>query len=159
MKREENRDPALCRAFVEAATAALASVPQVKYELSQDVKKHRCVLSIPKTDADGFDIAFEVHPQEIIVLAGGVKTFIPPESTDQETIQEALGLLRDLLTPHMRIREQLASGKPYKWYLESLSDGGWAIEQTDGLIFYAYWGKRSERIYQNRVLEGRLNND
>ena len=62
------------------------------------------------------------------------------------------GESRDLLSPVMRIRERLAGGKPYKWIFELYHDGQWIAEEWCGLFFWNYIGKRTEKIYQNRIL-------
>jgi hypothetical protein len=53
----------------------------------------------------------------------------------------------------MRLRELLRGSSPYKWSLESLDNGLWTEEASSGLLFYNYCGQRSERIYQNKILE------
>lgn len=52
----------------------------------------------------------------------------------------------------MRVRERCAGSGGYKWTLECFRGDGWEDRGTMGLLFFRYWGKRSERIYQNRVL-------
>lgn len=156
---KRNTDPALCRAFVQAATSALASTSQVKHTLSVDADEDHCILDIPKAEEGGFDIMFEIEPDEITVVAEGAHFHVDNGSTLEETVQAALGLLRDLLSDHMRVRELRTCDQPYEWHLQSLRDGEWITEQVTSLFLRRFWGERSERIYQNRVLEGRLDQD
>jgi len=80
------------------------------------------------------------------------------EGTPDETVQQALGLTRDLLSADMRIREQLASGRGYRWTLDRRDTSGWTRESTTGAFFWNYFGRRTERVYQNTQLPGRLVN-
>ena len=66
-------------------------------------------------------------------------------------------MARDLLSSDMRIREQRAGRHGYRWHAERLEGGKWVVESTTGLLFWNYLGWRSERIYQNTQLPGRLN--
>jgi len=70
-------------------------------------------------------------------------------------VRDALGLVRDLLSPGMRLRELRAAGRPYKWILEGRLSGQWHTEQTMALLIWNYFGVRSERIYQNAHLPER----
>src|SRR6266498_3885481 len=78
-----------------------------------------------------------------------------PKSTHQEKIVAALGLVRDLLSPHMRIRELRAGKSAYRWHMEALHNNEWQTEGFTGLLFWSYFAKRSERILQNTTLPGR----
>ena len=73
-----------------------------------------------------------------------------------ESVQDALGFARDLLSPDMRVREQLSDERGYRWNLERRQEGEWALESTTGLMFWNYFGRRSERFYQNQHPPGRL---
>ena len=70
-----------------------------------------------------FDITVEVFPYEIIVSADGPHLHFDDIKNIESTVQEALGLIRDMLSSAMRVVEQRSNGQPYKWHLESFHDG------------------------------------
>jgi hypothetical protein len=67
----EDRNLALCRAFVGAAKDILSHHPEVKHTWSIDDDEDHCILDIPKQSEDGFDITVKVFPHEIVVSADG----------------------------------------------------------------------------------------
>ena len=104
----------------------------------------------------GFNINVQVFPSEIVVSMQGAHEHFPLEHGPEDLVRSVLGLVRDLLSPAMRVREQCAGGEPFRWHVEMLQDDGtWQVETTTGLFFWNYFGKRSERIYQNHVLPDR----
>lgn len=103
----------------------------------------------------------EAHPDGLMLFARGVHVHFdehhdPRLHDAEELVDEALGLARDLLSPAMRIRELCAGGKPYRWVMEYSDGAGWRGEQETGLLVWNYLGRRSERVYQNHALPGRL---
>ena len=66
-----------------------------------------------------------------------------------------LGRIRDMMSPAMRIREVSANGSPYHWYLENAINGSWQSESECSLIFWNWFGKRTERYYINTLLPAR----
>ncbi|MCE5323304.1 hypothetical protein LLG46_08315 [bacterium] len=114
-------------------------------------------LHFPKRSDDGFDITVEVFSNEIIVSADGPHFHFDQVESPEDTVNDALGLTRDLLSPDMRILQKCTNGKPYKWSLQVLRNGTWHTEQTMGLLVFNIIGKRSERVFTNRLLPGRLN--
>jgi hypothetical protein len=113
-------------------------------------------LDIPKQSENGFDITVEVFPHEIIVSADGPHLHFDDMKNIETTVQEALGLIRDMLSPAIRVVEQRSNGHPYKWHLESFRNGQWQREDTTDILFYNYFGKKSKTIYQNDILPGRI---
>ena len=111
----------LCRSFVRQAREVLSHYPQIKHELSIDYDEDHCILDIPEESDGGFPVTVEVDPDELAA--------------------QALGLVRDLLSPAMRIRERLAGGEAYKWAFESYLDGKWVTEEWVGFFFWNYFGK------------------
>jgi hypothetical protein len=154
-RREMNRDPTLCQSFVHQAKEALSHYPQIKHEWSINADKGHCILNIPEESDSGFPITVQVRPKEIIIMAGGAHTNLDLDGNPDDLAAHALGFVRDLLSPEMRIRERLAGGKPYKWIFELYQDGHWIAEEWCGLFFWNYIGKRTEKIYQNRILPAR----
>lgn len=150
-----NRDPTLCNTFVRQGKQALSHHPQIVHEWSIDADEDHCILDIPEADEKGFPVTVEVCPDQITVMAGPAHVHIDLADNPDESAAYALGLVRDLLGPGMRIRERLAGDRPFKWTLEHLQDGEWIAEEEMGLLMYNYFGRRSERIYQNQVLPAR----
>ncbi len=56
----------------------------------------------------------------------------------------------------MRIRELRAGDKPYRRVMECSDVAGWRGEQKTGFLAWNHLGRRSERVYQNRTLPGKL---
>ena len=157
IKEEIDRSPLLCRAFVHQAKEFLSQYPQVKHEWSIDDDEDHCILDIPEECESGFPVTIEVYPDEIMVIGSGAHKNFHLDGNPDELVDEALGLVYDLLSPAMRIREYLAGGEPHKWAFEVSQDGQWMTEEIVGLLFWKYFGRRSEKIYQNQVLPARDN--
>jgi hypothetical protein len=154
--KNNDRDPTLCRAFISTAKVILAEHPEVKHSWSIDDDEDHCILDIPKQSEHGFDITVEVYPHEIAVSTDGPHVHFDDVKHIGAAVQEALGLVRDLLSPTMRVVKYQSNGQPYKWCLESLRDGKWYREDTMGILFYNFFGRRSTIICQNHVLPGRI---
>ena len=152
-----HRDPTLCREFVRQGKAFLSEYPEVRHTWSIDADEDHCILDIPEQSEDGFPITVHVWPNEVTVTAGGAHTNATPQGKPQELVARTLGYVQDLMSPRMRVRERLAGGRAYKWAIELCMDGKWETEEWVGLFFYNYFGRRSERTYQNRVLPSRAN--
>ena len=150
-----NRDPALCRSFVREAKETLSHFPQIKHAWSIDADEDHCILDIPEQCDGGFPITVEVHSDEVTVTAGSAHTHASPDGKPEGFATHVLGFVRDLLSPAMRVRELLAGGRPYKWAIELCRNGEWETEEWGGLIFYNYFGKKTEKTYQNTVLPAR----
>ncbi|MBI3878518.1 MAG: hypothetical protein HY301_00435 [Verrucomicrobia bacterium] len=157
MTSETQSSSSLCREFIQTAKAALSKTPEVKHSWSIDPNEVQCSLSIPKIDEDGFDVTIEVSPDGVVVFGEGAhQHFDTPESTHPEKIIAALGLVRDLLSPHMRVGELRAGKSAFRWFMESLHENEWQAESSTGLLFWNYFARRSERVLQNKTLPGRL---
>jgi hypothetical protein len=143
------------REFVEQAKRFLAECPQIRHAWEYADESH-CTLEIPVQCEGGFTITVEVSAEEIMVGAGGAHTnLIFDDGDPKEFVGRALGLIRDLVSPVMRVRERTAGGKPYWWAFESLMDGKWHTEESVGLLVWNWFGKRSQRTYQNTILPSR----
>lgn len=152
-------NPKLCQVFVDQGKQFFSEYSQVKHQWSIDGDEDHCILDIPEECDSGFPVTVEVYPDSIMVMASGAHTNLNLNEFENcdELVAHTLGLVRDLLSPAMRIRERLAGGEPYKWAFEIYQDGKWLTEEWIGLFFWNYFGKRSEKIYQNQVLSARDN--
>jgi len=119
--------------------------------------EHNCSLKIPKTSSNGFDVNVDVSPHEIKVFTEGAHRhfdFVDGQK-EEDLVHAVLGLVRDLLSPHMRLRILLAGKQSYRWQMEVYQNGKWQTEETTGLLLWNFLGKRSEIILQNELLPGR----
>lgn len=109
----------------------------------------------PKAGEDGFEVSVQPESGGLIVLTD-VGLHVHIGGDPDEAVGDALGPVRDLLSPDMRVVEQRAGRRGYRWTLERLDTGRWVRVATTGQLFWNYFAGRSERIYQNRRLRGRL---
>ena len=157
MKKEEDRNPELCKKFVQMGKIALSQCPELKNEWSIDDDEDHCILYIPKVSDDGFDIEVEVNSYGIIVTAEVTHIHFDREDDLEDLCKQALGLIRDMLSEGMRVLQKESNGKPYRWSIQSNSNGQWITEETSGIFFWNYFGKKSERIFTNHHLPIRIN--
>ena len=150
-----SRDPALCRAFIEVAKRFLDMHPHVNHEWSIDDDEDHCVLDFPKMDESGFDIHVEVDSEEVAIYCEGYHDHHQLEGEPNDFANHVVGFLYDLLTSLMRVREYCAGGFPYKWSLECREGDAWVPESTTGLLFYNYFGRKTESFFQNSTLKER----
>ena len=143
--------------FVDAlklqGEAAMEATPALKHQWR--VSEERLVLRIPAVSPDGFDVELEASADGLELRCGRMHTPLDDASDPAVSICDALGLVRDLLSPAMRLREICASGNPYRWCLEATTERGWRVEYRTGLLFWNFLGRRSERIYRNDHLPAR----
>ena len=115
-------------------------------------------LHLRKTDAQGYDIrvSMDKHTLYLFVEHGYDDHW---RHHDPQALQGNLdlvfGLVRDLLSPKMRLRALLSNGLAFRWLLERRERDCWECESSVGLLFWSYFGRRSEAIYVNRVLPAR----
>jgi hypothetical protein len=145
----------LPEAFRHYGTAVFSDYPQITHAWSAE-KRGRCRLSLPANSPVGFDIEFIVDPDEVTLCWGSWHTHFEPEDGVEALVEELFGLLRDMLSPDMRIRELYKWPFAYRGFLESFDGTTWWIEHETGQFFWNYFGRRSVRIYSNSLLPGRL---
>ena len=112
-------------------------------------------LCFPSIAEQGFDVIVRPERGGIAVLTnvGFHERF---DGAPANAVEDALGFTRDLLSPDMRVREQRSGTRPYRWLVERRDSDHWCVEAETGLLFWNYLGRRSERVYQNCQLSGRL---
>jgi hypothetical protein len=148
-RKNDSRAPGLCRRFVELAKAAFAKHPEIEHCWSIDADGEHCSLEIVGIGSPGFDITGEAYPDEVTIYAEGFHDHHMVTEPLDDYVHEILGRLRDMLSPAMRIREQLSNDRSFRWHLENLVDGQWHSESTCGLIFWNWFGRRSEKLFMN----------
>ena len=112
-------------------------------------------LEFPKVESTGFDVLIVAGKSEVVVTAGSLHTHFDDPNSPDELVRASLGLARDLLSPTMRLRERYAGGSPYRWILELKKGDRWVGQETIALMFWNFFGARSERILQNTQLPAR----
>lgn len=141
----------LPESFRRYGTAVLAKHPDVAHEwIDGDT------LLIPALTSNGFEIRCDIEPTAITVFWGNWHTRFEPTAGIDTLVEDLFGLLRDMLSPDMRIRELCAGSHPYRGFLESFDGARWSVEHEMVLIFWNYFGKRSIRTYSNSILPGRM---
>jgi hypothetical protein len=136
------------------ATAVLSEHPQLRHTWTDQGAV--VTLSFPPADASGFEVGLQVGDGYAYVLAGpSHHSFDLMGDSPESDIATALGLVRDLLSPMMRVRELRSGGKPYRWFLEANVNGRWEPEAEHGMFFFNYFGKRTEHFLQNKQLPPR----
>ena len=111
-------------------------------------------LQFPPTGDSGFEVALQVGNGYAYVLAGhSHHAFHPPSDSPDSEIARALDLVRDLLSPRMRLSEVSSGGRPYRWVVERQLNGQWRPHTEDSSVFFNYFGRRSERVFQNTQLQ------
>lgn len=141
----------LPESFRRYGTTVFARHPEIAHEWS--IEPDRCDLSIPAQSPNGFDIRFEIDRNAVTLYWGNWHASF--ESTDT-LVEELFGLLRDMLSPDMRVRELCAGASPFRGFLETYNGVRWSTEHEMGLIFWNYFGRRSVRTYSNSILPGRM---
>jgi hypothetical protein len=145
-------------AFVRQAEAVLTHYPELRCVWDRHADGSGS-LTFPPADETGFEISAFFDEHSVIVYAGtGAHEHFDspnPGQTGADLAAEALGYVRDLLSPAARVRELSAAGKPYRWIVEVRTAAGWKPEAETGHLFWNYLGPRTERVYQNRVLPAR----
>jgi hypothetical protein len=110
------------------------------------------VLHLPKTSPRGFDISLTGNDVDIELEAGGFHSHFDDLPDPKELISGALGFVRDLLSESMRLRVCYSNGNPYRWLLESRDQNAWKVEEETGLLFWNFFGEKSEEVFQNDQL-------
>lgn len=135
-------------------TAVLAKYPEIVH--AWFAEPGSCDLSIPASHTNGFDIRLSAEPDAITLHWGNWHTRFEPTAGTDTLVEAVFGLLRDMLSSDMRIRELCAGHNPYRGFLESYDGSRWSREKEMGLIFWNYFAERSVRTYSNSTLPGRM---
>jgi len=146
--------------FFEYVDALLRNEAALVVSWSDD----QLTCTIKKSSEAGFDIVIAHDPDIAILLLGtdcGYHDHFHLDTFDSEAngFESLLGIVRDLLSPTMRILEVRAGGKARKWELQSLVNGGWHTEGTTGLLLWNPLAKRTEVVHVNSTLAPRQPSD
>ena len=141
-------------AFYDYGKEILAGPPE--FEHSWSIEPGYCLLTVPAASPESFEIEVAVEKKMATVAWGNWHTHFWPDGDADEFVVDLFGLLRDMLSSDMRVRELQAAGYPYRGFLESFDGQRWSTEEEMGLVFWNYFGKRSEKIYSNALLSPRM---
>jgi hypothetical protein len=147
----------LVHVFELLAKKSLAAHPDLTHSWRSDAES--LTLSIPKQCREGFAVTARATARGIIVesdIGGHTRreyfdVIVAGEDTE-EIARGAFSHLRALLCSDMRVRELRAGGKPYRWIIESYDGATWQTNSFETSIFWNYFGRRSEAVFQNDVL-------
>jgi hypothetical protein len=119
--------------------------------------RHEAVLVFPAQSPDGFEVRITIDRLGIRVHSGKlVHAQIDHVADLAGGIEAAFGMVRDLLSPDMRLTERYA-GKQIIWAAIERFDGTeWRRSYDTGLLLFNYFRKRRESVFVNRHLPGRL---
>lgn len=138
----------------EEAANVLGSHPDLQHEWIDEGSV--VTLRFPPPDTLGFEVGVQAGEGYLYVLMGRMhESFNVDPQQPKEAVITALGLIRDLLSPRVRLRELRAGGRPYRWFVESYDGSTWQLEAETGLLLFNFFGKRSEHVFQNRQLPDR----
>lgn len=102
-------------------------------------------LEIEKVNPSGFPLTFVEESDGFTVYFGQNHWHFDEEG-------EALDYLAFGLSVKCRVRE-LIRGFPYKWIVEQEDHGEWKPMNVMGLLFFQFWRKRTEKVYQNSLFK------
>jgi len=146
----------LPKKFKEIAEAIIAE----EKERTSDwrlTEKEGCVeLDIPKLSEKGFDVSAVADEREVSVYTEYIAhDHFSSEDNHEECSYQALGLVRDLLTPKMRIKVFEVGGKDYRADMEIQHDGSWRRASTTALFAFTLFRKKTIKYFSNERLSER----
>jgi hypothetical protein len=146
--------PAIFRSVVSEIMARDAS-HTADWRLEE--KNDKCELFIPKLLERGFDITVIADADEVTVYSEYVahQHFSSYQGDHFELSQLAMGLVRDLLSPAMRVRVVKKGGKVVQGAFEICRDGEWQRKSTTALIGLPKFRTKDVEYYVNERLPKR----
>ncbi len=146
----------LVTAFSEVAEKFLADHPSLQFAWKDESEKLRRTLTIFKRAESEFDVGVCCETYGLYPLAGdwhGAPWDIStPKTTPSILARDCIGWVHFALTPAARLRVKTSNGLPYKWLFEYQEASNWKIDFETDLIFFNYFGKRGEMLFQNHHL-------
>ncbi len=143
--------------FVSTAENALKQHSQLSWNWRTERKT--TILTIPRQSDSGFEVGVRCEAFGLYPLAGdwhGMPwDFNAPKTSIQNQCDACMKFILYLLTPDSRLRVITSNGKPFRWLVEYFEENKWKLHEEMGLLFYNYFGKRSEFILQNNHLPPR----
>lgn len=124
---------------IDTIRTKLQRYPHVQYEHTANS------ITVAPESPDGFPVSLHVDGSTFVVGFGGWHEHFDSES-------EALNCFGGGLSDQCRLRVTSRGGTAYRWTVQRFIDGAWCDDSQTGLLFFPFWRRRSERIYQNRIV-------
>ncbi|HEX7151683.1 MAG TPA: hypothetical protein VF618_09365 [Thermoanaerobaculia bacterium] len=139
--------------FAEVLVEQALRIPDTVTWRWRERNGDHAVLEFPVQHEGGFEVSIDASPDSVGVYADAAHAEYQAanEAERLEVVVTALEDARLLLSPTRRLRVRYAAEQPYSWCVEKLVDGEWTADFTTALLFWNYFGRRSEEVYQNRV--------
>jgi len=131
----------------------MSLINEIKYKLqkypslSYSESENSITIHTPNRET-GFDISLYIDIGEYKAYTVAFGNWHGPFDTEEEAGEfVAFGLSNEC-----RVREIFRGKSPCKWVIESLQNGNWIMKQETGLLFFPFWKKKTEKIYQNSII-------
>lgn len=146
----------LPRKFKEIAEAIIAEDKEKTSDWKLTEKMDTVELEIPKLNDEGFDISVVADEKEVSVFTEYIAhDHFSSDESHEDSSYQALGLVRDLLTPKMRIKVFEVGGKAYRSDMEIQHDGSWRRANTTTLFAFTLFRKKTVKYFSNDRLPNR----
>ncbi len=140
--------------FYQFADSLLSKEATLTYSWNEEKSE----VTIPRENSDGFDITIGEDSEQIYLLTNcGYHDHWHSEMFEslEEAYETVFGLVRDLLSNAMRVLEKRSNDSAYCWQLQINENGCWKTESKTSLLFWNYFGKKSEVVFSNNTLPKR----
>lgn len=142
--------------FSEWVKHFLATGPDAISDWKLSEKGDSTELFIPKLNDEGFDVTVIADSDEISVYSEHLAhRHFTSDGNAKEVIEPAMGFVRDLLAPNMRLRVFEVNGSPYKAQFEVFHGGEWKNDGLTGLFVIPWFRKKTELCFTNNRLPER----
>ncbi len=142
--------------FRGVAGSIIARDPSHTSDWRLEDKNDKCELFIPKLSERGFDITVVADEDEVTVYSEHTAhQHFTSEGNHHETSQLAMGFVRDLLSPAMRLCVVKSGAKAVQGAFEVYRDGQWQRETTTALIGLPKFRRKTVEYYANERLPKR----
>jgi hypothetical protein len=128
-----------------------------RHTLRVGADKREAAISFPAHASDGFEVRITVDKLGVRVHSGQLAHAQIDHAPDARgAIEAAFGMVRDLLSPDMRLRERSVGSRVIWACVERFDGGTWRHSYDSGVMLFNYFRRRTESVYTNRQLHGRF---
>jgi hypothetical protein len=129
--------------LIEEIKDKLRNYPSLSYSETEN----SITIHVPDREA-GFDISLYIDSGAYTAYTVAFGNWHGPFDTEEEAGEfVAFGL-----SDQCRMRELSRGDTPYKWVVESFRNGKWVMVQEAGLLFFPFWKKKIEKVFQNSIM-------
>jgi hypothetical protein len=115
-------------------------------------------ITVYPNDKNGFLVSLIVEPGEYIVQWGPCHHHFD-NNFDYDTMQRGVDLFWAGLSDITRLLAYSKGNKEYNWIFQIKEDSEWKTVDNTMVILNQFWLKKTEKIYQNKIIESYLLND